>query len=455
MTKFPLSRTLNEFASVFFQQGYHLFIVGGAVRDYLLGISNHDYDFATDARPDQVGMLFRKVIPTGIEHGTVTVIWGEEHYEVTTFRSDGLYTDMRHPQAIRFVGNLDEDLTRRDFTINAFAVDCSNGEILDKNDGEKDLKKHLIRAIGDPHQRFEEDALRILRALRFAAKLDFDIEQDTFEAMRELRENLRHISKERIHDELVKLVQSDHPQKGLSLMEESHVIDILLPQLAKGRDVQQNGMHDDTVLHHNIRCCQCAADHHYDKTVRMAALFHDIGKSETVAYKKEANTYYLHDSVGEKITREILQDLKASNNEIESVSHLVGNHMFHYTPQWKDSAVRRFINRVGEKELDNLFRLRFCDEEATSGHANYESIRNLDNRIREIIQRDDALSLKDLRINGKDLIQLGIPQGPILGKVLDYLLETVLDDPEENTPKRLAELALAYCSSNFAMPKLS
>lgn len=458
MERFTLSETIKSFASVFKEAGFDLYLVGGCVRDHLMRVPCDDYDFCTSAEPEEVIHLFRRVIPTGIDHGTVTVLFKGEKFEVTTFRTESAYSDMRHPDNVTFVRSLSEDLKRRDFTINAFAADCTSGEIIDLHHGKEDLKAHIIRAIGEPRERFQEDALRILRALRFAAKLNFTIEEKTFSAMQELRENLRFVSKERIHEEILKMVMSDHPKEGFTLMEESGVMEVLFPELQEGASVMQNGMHHDTVLAHNINCCQAAADHHYPLVVRLAALFHDVGKSRTVVYREEANTYHGHDHMGADMTRDILRNLKASNEEIESVSHLIDEHMFCYSDNWSDAAVRRFINRVGKGNIDDLFRLRFADEEATSGKADYETIRALDERIKQIEKHNDALSLKELKVNGNDMMALGA-KGKDIGDLLSYLLERVIDDPTDNERERLLSLARerqsALCSSNFPTPRLS
>lgn len=446
MRKYPINSAIKDFASVFQKAGFSLYLVGGSVRDWLLHLPNDDYDFCTDALPSEVRSLFRHVIPTGIEHGTVTVLYKSGSYEVTTFRTEEGYSDMRHPDEVTFVRSLEEDLKRRDFTINAFAVNCVEGKIIDLHDGYLDLKARTIRAIGNPHERFQEDALRIMRALRFASRLDFDIEEQTFLSMEELAPNLLKVSKERIHEELCKLLMTDHPSKGLSLMVSSGVMDILFPTLSKGKEVLQNGMHHDTVLEHCIACAQAAANHHYPLFVRLAALFHDIGKSDTVVYREDANTYYGHDKKGAEMTEDILRGLKASNEEISIVSLLVREHMFRYTHEWSDGAVRRFINRVGKTEIEDLFRLRFADEESTSGRASYESIRELDERIKKVYAQSDALSLKDLAVHGNDLMEIGI-KGPLLGKTLTYLLDVVIDDPLQNEKGKLIALARDYFAS--------
>lgn len=461
MKTFPVPREIQDFSKAFTSHGYQLYIVGGSIRDYLLGIQNHDYDFTTDAKPREVMRLFRHVIPTGLEHGTVTVLFGDSQYEVTTFRTEGAYLDGRHPSHVDFVGSLAQDLQRRDFTINAFAADCQDGRIIDLHHGFEDLSKGLVRAIGEPRERFLEDGLRILRALRFASKLDFSIEEETFKAMGELKGNLSHVSKERIHDELSKLISSKHPAKGLLLADTSKILDVILPELARTRDIQQNGQHHDTVLVHCIHTCQVAADHEYPFFVREAALFHDIGKWETVVYHEDGNTYYRHEIVGEKLCAEILQGLKASNLEIDTVSHLIAMHMFHYTSDWSDAGVRRFIKRVGREHIDDVLRLHLCDVEATCGDEGvdtstkaqlevYASIGELEDRIKGILSQGDALSLKDLAVNGKDIMSLGVPQGPQVKATLEYLLECVMDDPKQNTKKQLTEIAKSHLESSKA-----
>ncbi|HPB42149.1 MAG TPA: polynucleotide adenylyltransferase, partial [Sphaerochaeta sp.] len=237
MRTFPITGRIKRFASVFRDNGYSLFVVGGAVRDFLLGLGNSDLDFTTDARPEEVIALFRTVIPTGIAHGTVTVIFEGEHYEVTTFRSEGEYKDGRRPSSVTFIPSLEEDLKRRDFTINAFAASAITGKIIDNHNGEQDLKDGTIRAIGNPYERFDEDALRIMRAARISGKLNFTIEDQTFNAMGALKENLRLVSVERLHDELVHLVKSDHPRKGFEYLHASGALAVILPELAQGSGV--------------------------------------------------------------------------------------------------------------------------------------------------------------------------------------------------------------------------
>lgn len=446
MAVFPLNPTIKRFARHFQDAGFSLYVVGGAVRDHLLSIPIEDYDFTTDARPEDVIALFRRVIPTGIEHGTVSVHFGGEFYEVTTFRSDGAYLDSRHPSSVHFITSLEEDLRRRDFTINAFAVDCNTAQIIDRNDGMEDLKKRQIRAIGDPVSRFDEDGLRILRACRISAKIDFDIEARTLEAMGAKRGNLEGISAERIREELFKLVGSAHPRKGLEYLKACGALSVILPELMEGEGIEQGGMHHEDVLEHAISCCEAAA-HLTDKVeVRIAALLHDIGKSRTAMAGEGRNTFIGHEQVGSAMTETIMRRLKASNEQSALIVDLVAHHMFNYEMSWSDSAVRRFIKRVGLNRLDDLFTLRLADQLAIHKSVDTTLIDELRKRIESILKEGDALSIKDLAIGGNDLMALGIPKGPKIGEVLSYLMETVLDDPTQNNAAQLLSIAKGYIS---------
>jgi len=405
-----------------------------------LGLENDDYDFTTDAQPGEVKALFGHVIPTGVEHGTVTVIFEKQMFEVTTFRSEGTYLDGRHPSSVTFIRGLEEDLKRRDFTINAFAADCTNGTIIDLNGGFDDLKKKTIRAIGIPKKRFEEDALRIFRACRIASKLNFSIEEETLRAMKNEKENLKNVSSERIREELFKLVASDHPAVGLQYMHQCNILGTLFPSLANGDGIEQGGMHHQDILQHNITACQAAADRAFPLSVRLAALFHDMGKSEVIKEGEGKNTFYAHESVSARQAKTIMQYLKASNEQLRVVTHLVKEHMFNYQSDWSDSAVRRFITRVGLEDIPLLFQLRIADQIAIHGEPNTSLIDELQERINKILAAKDALSIKDLAIGGNDLMKMGI-QGKSIGIILSYLLETVLDDPRQNTSEQLLTIA--------------
>lgn len=446
MNVFPISPLLQRFARHFSNAGFSLYIVGGAVRDHLLGLKSEDFDFTTDALPEQVMKLFKQVIPTGIEHGTVTVHFEKQSFEVTTFRSEAEYLDGRHPSSVTFIPSLEEDLKRRDFTINAFAADCNDGRIIDLHDGKKDLQRKIIRAIGDPEQRFSEDALRILRAARIAAKLDFQIEEQTLSAMGRLGRNLHKVSAERIRDELFKLVLSDHPATGLHYLRKQDILTIILPEFKKSDGLFQGGMHHQDVLSHSISTCQASVQLSSSLEVRLAALLHDIGKSEVVVQGEERNTFNRHEISGEKITQTLLRRLKASNEQIKVIAHLVRHHMFDYQSNWSDSAVRRFIKGVGLEFIPLLFQLRIADQIAIHGTANTILLDELSIRIEAVIKARDALSIKDLAVDGNDLMSIGIPKGQKIGATLTYLLETVLDDPGQNTREQLLTIAQNYQS---------
>lgn len=441
--KYSVPYKLRELSEIFSRNGYSLYLVGGAVRDYVLGIENHDYDFTTDAEPYEVKKMFRKTIDTGIKHGTVTVVFKGSSFEITTFRTEGEYHDGRHPDKVSFVRNLDEDLKRRDFTINALAVNLLSGTIIDNHEGLKDLKSGKIRAIGCPEERFSEDALRMLRACRFSAKLGFEVESETKSAIEKLRENVRLISAERIKEELFRLIDAPHPEYGLEVMRETGLMDVILPELSDLYGLEQGGFHNEDAYSHSILALKRARDMNYPIEVKAAALLHDIGKKQTRKEGESRYTFYGHESVSERLAEAILTRLKASNNEKKIILRLIREHMFSYTKEWSDGAVRRFINRVGVNSLDRLFMLRDCDNAATTGEKPDNSAleAELRDRIRAELDRNSALTLKDLKITGDDLIALGVSKGPAIGMTLNKLLDLVIDNPDLNTKEKLSSIA--------------
>ncbi len=412
------------------------------MRDHLLGNENSDYDFATDATPDEVIELFHHVIPTGITHGTVTVIFKGEHFEVTTFRTESGYADNRHPDSIEFVADLSEDLSRRDFTINALAVDTKDSKIIDEHEGLSDLKDRVIRAIGSPRSRFTEDALRILRGYRFTAVLDFCIEPETKEAAKGLVHTISNISVERIRDELNKMLSSDKPSIGLIAMKDDGLLDYILPELTECHQIEQKGVHKFDVCMHNIYSCDGAPKDNL--IVRWAALLHDIGKPESLGTdEKGFPTFYLHERISSSIADGVLRRLKFSNTDRLRILHLITHHMFHYTPQWSDAAIRRFISRVGVDYLDDLFLLRIADSYGAAGvPVNDSLLVEFTTRINTILAQESAFMIRDLAVSGKDLIEAGIPKGPFIGHILKELLDTVLDDPKCNTRDDLIRLSI-------------
>ncbi len=440
MRKFPISQIVAQFASYFTSNGFSLYIVGGCVRDFVLKRTITDMDFATNAKPEEVISLFHKVIPTGIEHGTVTVLFKGEQFEVTTFRSEDEYLDNRRPKSVSFIGSIEEDLQRRDFTINALAVDVENGNILDFHDGLKDIKDKTIRAIGDPVVRFSEDALRMMRACRFAATLEFTIESNTLFAMKKLHSTLSTVSGERIHIELFKILTSAVPSVAFNIMDETGILSLLFPELAACKGIGQKGAHIWDVLDHSLYSCDAAP--RTDVLIRLAALLHDIGKA--VTKKIDDNgiiTFYHHEQESVRLAKELMIRIKCSNNEISKVLHLIKHHMFHYTPEMSDAGVRRFIARVELEHIDDLFTLRLADQKGTCGVNSIENLVEFKKRIEVELEKPHLLSIKNLKINGDDLISIGIPKGPFIGIILNELFEYVLSEPQENEKEKLLLIA--------------
>ncbi len=435
---------LHFFAAVFSKAGYSCYLVGGALRNMVMGKKPSDFDFATDASPEEVIRLFRRVVPTGIQHGTVTVLHKNESYEVTTFRIEGDYSDARRPDNVEYTSDIFEDLKRRDFTINAMAINLETGEFLDPFQGKKDIASRVIRAIGNPAERFNEDALRILRAFRFSAQLSFTIDPETFSGIVDCKEKLYQVSAERIRDELEKIILSPTPSKGLQQMEKAGVLPIVLPELSACTGVQQKGLHQYDVFEHSFYSCDAVPAE--KKAVRFAALFHDIGKVETIDYDEiGVVTFYQHEKTSVRLTRNIMRRLKFPRDFEEQVLHLIANHMFHYEDIWTDAAVRRFIAKVGKEYLDDLFLLRRADQYGTFGKpidpVNLKAFRK---HIDKVLAEAHALKIADLAVNGHDLIKIGIPKGPAIGIVLRELLETVIDDPSQNSRPILLTIATNF-----------
>lgn len=451
--RFPFDQDVKKIGEIFRENGFSLYLVGGAVRDFLLKSKIHDLDFATDAKTDDVKRMFRHTIDTGIKHGTVTILFRKKGYEVTTFRIDGKYNDNRHPESVEFVSSLEEDLKRRDFTINALAASVPDGKIIDLVGGKKDLKRKIIRAIGKAEERFSEDALRIMRAARFSSKLAFDIDGETFSAMKRLAQNITSVSKERVKEEFYALIAGKDPVKGLEAMRESGLLAILFPELAETIGVYQGGVHKYDVYTHLLLTLSYAVKNEHPFEVRMAALFHDVGKPETRREDTKGEreyTFYSHDKVSAAIFSQIARRLKTSNEEREKVAHLIENHMFAYDSSWTDSAVRRFLKRVGKENLNDLIDLRIDDEDAiTGGRGDRSNLLALIERINEEEEKGLAIMLKDLAINGNDLKNEDIvPCGPEMGRILSLLLDEVIEMPSLNRReyliRRAKELASRY-----------
>ncbi len=454
MDRIKIIPELKKVSEIFTNAGFEVYLVGGAVRDILLGKKNHDYDLTTNATPEQVMKLFKKVIPTGIAHGTVTIhIFGLE-LETTTFRTEGKYSDGRHPDKVIYANSIEEDLSRRDFTMNAIAAELKSGKIVDPFNGKADIKNKTIRAVGNAFERFNEDGLRPVRALRFASQLNFSIEEETFKAITnpQILARTKSVSVERFRDEFCKVLQSEKPSVGLKLMEKTGILSMFIPEFDNCRNCIQKdsrGFHEFDVADHLLYACDGAPKENL--IVRLAAFYHDIGKPEARSIETigeaQAIHFYQHEEISEKKCIQSMKHLKFSNEQISEVSLLVKEHMFHYESSWSEKSVRRFIIRVGIKNIENLFLLRLADVygmhnqkvEATS--PTIKNLNELRERIEKILNEQNALSIKDLKVTGKDLIQAGIPAGKVMGEILNELFEAVLDSPSLNEREKLLEIA--------------
>jgi len=444
---FFIHPVLKEIASLFAAGGKQVYLVGGAVRDMLRGEKINDWDIATNALPEEVVSIMRrakgKVVPTGIKHGTVTVFYKNHSAEITTFRTESGYSDGRRPDNVEYTSSIEEDLSRRDFTMNAAALRLPSGGIVDPFGGEADIKRGVIRCVGNAAERFNEDGLRPLRAVRFAAQLGFEIEADTLAAITPALPVCAKVSMERARGEIDKMLASPLPSRAFLLMERTGLLRLFLEELSACRGVDQKGYHKFDVLDHSLLACDYAARNGYSRELRLAALLHDIGKP-CVRRLDESGvwTFYRHEEKSGNMCRKALTRLRCSNAVINKVCHLVKEHMFHYTPDWSDAAVRRFIARAGEENLGDLYRLRRADAFAMRGEeTDTQALSQLADRVEKTLASSRALSVKDLAVTGNDLMKAGIPHGKILGVILKELLETVLDDPAQNTREKLLEIA--------------
>ena len=418
--------------------GYEAYAVGGCVRDSILARRPKDWDITTSARPEEVKKLFRRTVDTGIEHGTVTVLLGRDGYEVTTYRIDGAYEDSRHPKEVLFTNRLEEDLRRRDFTINAMAYN-DEVRLVDVFGGMQDLNHHLIRCVGDPRERFSEDALRILRAVRFSAQLNFPIEEETAEAVRELAPTLENISAERIQAELVKLLVSAHPER-IQDAYELGITRIILPEWDAMAGVEQNTPHHKyDVAQHTLHALKYVKR---DKILRLTMLFHDMGKPAKKTTDAEGiDHFHGHAELSAKMAKEILQRLKFDNDTIGKVTKLVKNHDRKIIPHAK--YVRRALCDLGEEIFLLLLEVKHADVMAQSTCRREEKLEELV-RLREVYEEikaaDNCFSLKQLAVSGKDLIAAGITPGPAVGQTLSDLLDRVLEEPQLNTKEKLLDI---------------
>ena len=419
------------------RHGYDAYAVGGCVRDSILNRKPEDWDITTSAKPEQVKRIFRRTVDTGIEHGTVTVLIGKDGFEVTTYRVDGLYEDGRHPKEVTFTSRLEEDLKRRDFTINAMAYN-DDERLVDAFGGMRDLNYHLIRCVGDPKERFSEDALRILRAVRFSAQLAFPIEPETAEEIKSLAPNLEKISAERIQAELVKLLVSDHPERIQDACELG-ITKVVLPEWDDMVGVKQNTPHHKyDVAAHTVHALQNVKN---DKVLRLTMLFHDMGKPVMKTTDENGRDHFKgHAIASEQIAKTVMKRLKFDNDTIRKVTKLVAYHDYRMEPT--GANVRRAMHEIGVELFPYYLAVRLADTKAQSSYERRGKLENII-QIRELyrnaLRNKECVTLKDLAVTGTDLINLGIAPGKELGTLLNELLDMVIEDPAWNQKGKLCD----------------
>lgn len=447
---FKVVQQVNEIIEKLNSYGFEAYAVGGCVRDMVLGREPEDWDITTSATPQQVKKIFKRTVDTGIQHGTVTVLMDKEHYEVTTYRLDGIYEDNRHPKEVSYTSSLTEDLKRRDFTINAMAYNEKEG-FIDLFGGLSDLENGIIRCVGSPEERFGEDALRILRAVRFSAQLGFGIEEETMKAIRAKAENLMSISAERIRAELTKLLLSGHPER-LRTLYETGITKLILPEFDTMMATEQKNVHHIySVGEHTIRTVcevangpEAAKFNQREKTIlRWTMLLHDVEKPSTLSIGKDGQYhFYGHQEKGAQAAGKILRRLKFDNDTIDSVVHLIRWHDYRFvlTPV----GMRKAMSRVGREYMEMLFEVSRADTSAKNPvytDEEYAKLETAAKLYREINEKGDCICLKELSVNGKDLIEAGFQPGKELGNVLNRLLAAVLENPEFNRHELLMDMA--------------
>jgi tRNA nucleotidyltransferase (CCA-adding enzyme) len=432
---------------------YPSWLVGGSVRDALLDTlagrtdakarAGNDWDIATAARPEQVTALFRRVIPTGIQHGTVTVLLDDDKFEVTTLRGETTYSDGRRPDSVYFVDDITADLARRDFTINAIAYDPLNDRLIDPFGGINDLGARTLRAVGVPGERFAEDGLRVLRAARFVATLEVELDADTARAIEPSLGSYRRVSAERVRDEWLKAMKAPRPSRAFEVMREHGLLAVTAPELLESVGCEQNRFHSYDVWGHAMACLDACPEH---PILRTSGLFHDVGKPRTRAFsdKTQDYTFYEHERVGAEMVGPILERLRFSNEERERVVQLVRHHLICYDASWTDTAVRRWIRRVTPELVPELYLLAVADGvgKGKDLEPHLAQIEALKEHVGRVMTEGAAFSVKDLAISGKDLMSdLGLRPGPLFGEILRTLLDEVVEDPAKN--RRDALLARA------------
>lgn len=444
--KMRIPENANRIIEILQRNGFEASVVGGCVRDSILGRIPEDWDITTSARPEQVKNIFSHTIDTGIAHGTVTVMMDHVGYEVTTYRIDGEYEDARHPKEVTFTASLVEDLKRRDFTINAMAYNERDG-LIDIFGGVEDLKAGIIRCVGNPLERFGEDALRMLRAVRFSAQLGFVIEENTQKAIKSLAPAIGKVSAERIQVELVKLLTSDYPDRMKKACELG-LTGVFLPEFDVMMETPQNTRHHVySVGEHTIHSLMAVPK---DKVLRLAMLLHDVGKPSCRTTEGGKDHFHGHPQVGAQMARDIFHRLKFDNDTMKQVCHLIEFH--DYRPDMSPKAIRRAIAKIGPEYCKALFAVKRADIAGQSDYLKQEKYAYVDEfeRMFDDMQQEHVCLKKSmLCINGRDLIQLGVPQGKEIGRILDELFERVLEDPSTNEREKLMELAHNMITPNI------
>jgi tRNA nucleotidyltransferase (CCA-adding enzyme) len=417
--------------------GYQIYIVGGAVRDLLMGRVINDWDFTTDATPEEI----LKIIPEGFydnKFGTVGLNIDDRVFEITTMRKEGDYKDHRHPTKVGWTNKIEDDLARRDFTINALGLSF-NGKIIDPFDGQKDLEDKIIRTVNDPNARFKEDALRLIRAIRIATQLEFEIDKNTYLAIQENRELIKEVANERVRDELFKILASTNPYIGIISLKEVGILEIILPELEKCFGLVQEGPKHDRVYDIGQHCLlslkHCPSS---DPLVRLAALLHDVGKPSTYEVSSDGNvTFYNHEVSGGKIVLEIAKRFNLSKKQTDKLYRLVRWHLFTVDENQTDSAIRRFIKNVGVENIEDMMAVRVADRlgGGTQKAISWRMEKFLD-RIKQVLTK--PFSISDLKVNGDDVMkELNLKPGPKVGEILQKLFEEVLEDSSKNNREYL------------------
>ena len=440
MASISISNDVQLILNILEENNFEAYVVGGCVRDSILGKEPKDWDICTSALPNQVLESFSnyRVIETGLKHGTVTVIVNDIGYEITTYRIDGEYSDNRRPDKVEFTTSLKEDLSRRDFTINAMAYNEKCG-LIDYFTGLEDLTNKIIRCVGNPLDRFNEDALRMMRAIRFSCQLEFDFSQNVIDSIMDLNTNIRNISVERIKDELCKILISNKPIDGICHLVQTDLMQYIIPELYDTLKFNQyNKHHDKDVFNHIL---EVVSNTPPTLELRLSALLHDIGKPQCFTQGENDQGHFIgHHKISADMSRKILTRLRFDNKTIDKVCLLVYEHMSRYD-KLRTPNTKKFINRVGIDNLDDLFELQIADiKGCAKEYQNFDNVLKLKQECSKIISERQPLSIKDLDINGKDLINLGYKQGKEIGEILKQLLELVLESPELNNREELLKI---------------